>query len=388
MFYAGIANKLCVSIIIIAIIVQGVVICRPLNILFVVGHFPAPSQTFILNLMTGLSDRGHTITIFSFHKDDVLHVHPDIKRYDLMKKVIYKKFPKILPQCDIVFCQFGYLGSKIFRMPKLSRWLTDKKVVTCLRGSDITTKIAKDPERYKKLFIKGDLFLPVCDYFKQLLIKRRCQAKKIIVHHSAIDCLQFSFKKRKCPKDGQVNIISVCRLVEKKGIKYAIEAVAQVIKKYPHVCYTIVGDGPEHDSLAQLIEKLNMQDNIHLSGWKNQEEVVAMLDQSHIFILPSVTAHDGNEEGIPNALKEAMAVGLPVIATWHAGNQELIEDGKSGFLVNQKDPIALANTIIYLIEHAEKWPSIAAEARKAVVEGFEKSKNIDQLEKIFYQLVG
>ena len=85
-----------------------------------------------------------------------------------------------------------------------------------------------------------------------------------------------------------------------------------------------------------LIRQLKLEKYITLYGWASQKEVISLLDNSHIFMLPSRKAPDGNEEGIPNALKEAMAMGLITIATWHAGNPELIEDKVSGFLVPEK----------------------------------------------------
>jgi colanic acid/amylovoran biosynthesis glycosyltransferase len=362
-------------------------IARPLKVLFIVGHFPSPSQTFVLNQMTGLIDRGHEVSIFSFHRDYPKHVHPDIEKYKLLDRVMYRKLPSVLPDCDIVFCQFGYHGKRIFEMPAIARWLKNKKVVTCLRGSDITTRFVRKPYKYAKLFRMGDLFLPVCDYFKQLLVSCGCPEEKIVVHHSAIDCKKFFFKNRMMPKRGPVRLISVCRLVEKKGIKYAINAIAQVIQRYPNVMYYIVGDGPEYNYLRKLIDQLHMQKKIILCGWKSQAEVIEILNQSHVFLLPSVTASDGNEEGIPNALKEAMAMGLPVIATWHAGNPELIENGVSGFLVSQRSAIEIAEKIMYLLEHPHEWATIGIAARQTVEEKFETKKTTERLEKLFYQLL-
>src|SRR5213075_1930033 len=111
-------------------------------------------------------------------------------------------------------------------------------------------------------------------------------------------------------------------------------------------------------------------------GWKTQEEVVELLNRAHIFVLPSIKATDGNEEGIPNALKEAMAMGLPVIATFHAGNAELIENDISGYLVPQKNILALYNKMIYVIEHPEEWTRIGVNARKTIENRFEINKNI------------
>jgi len=362
-------------------------ISRPLNILFIVGHFPAPSQTFILNQITGLIDRGHNVSIFSFCRDSLSYIHPDILKYKLLDRVVYKKFPKNLPNCDVVFCQFGYHGRRIFRLAYLKPWLSDKKVVTCFRGSDITVRLKKKSNTYDHLFKKGDLFLPVCNHFKKRLIRFGCLPEKVVVHYSAIDCSKFFFKQRSLPKKGPIKLISVCRLVEKKGIKYAISAVAQVVQQHPNIVYHIVGDGPEYAQLESLIKKLNMHNNIILHGWKSQDVVVKMLDSAHVFLLPSVTALDGNEEGIPNAIKEAMAMGLPVIATAHAGNPELVESGVSGYLVSEKNVQEISDKIVYLIEHPDIWLPMEIAARKVIEERFETKKTVEKLEGLFYQLL-
>lgn len=361
---------------------------RPLKILFVVGHFPAASQIFILNIMTGLIDRGHKVSIFSFHKDKKYeNVHPNVDKYKLWNAVEYEHFKHGLPDCDIVFCQFGYTGQRMFATQHFAKWLRKRKVVTCFRGSDITLFTQDNPHLYDKLFNKGDLFLPVCDYFKKRLTDLGCPAQKIIVHHSAIDCTQFLFKIRIMPRDGIIRCISVSRLVEKKGIDYALMALAQVVKKYPRMHFTIVGDGPEKKYLEHLTRQLGLQDKVKFYGWAMQKEIVALLNRSHIFLLPSRTGDDGNEEGIPNALKEAMASGVIPISTWHAGNAELIDDRVSGFLVPEKNADELAKAIEYVIENPQQWESIGRSGRKKVKDEFETKKSVKRLEEIFYELL-
>ncbi len=359
----------------------------PLNILFVMDHFPRSSQTFVLNLITGLIDRGHNVYIFSFNKGDREYLHPNIKKYNLLDRVIYTNFPKHLSNIDIVFCQFGYIGKKIFEIKKLASWLKKRKVVTCFRGNDISAYIHKNIHIYQKLFAKGNLFLPVCSYFTKRLIEFGCPAEKIIVQHSPIDCSRFIFKERQMPLADTIHLISVCRLVKKKGIDYAIKAVAQLIEKYPNVHFTIVGDGPERHELTVLINQLGLHDTVTLHGWGTQEEVIALLGRSHIFLLPSRTGPDGNEEGIANALKEAMAMGLISVGTWHAGTPELIDHGISGFLVDEKKVSPLTHMIEYIIEHPEQWESIALAAREKIENEFEIKKSIIDLEKLFYALI-
>lgn len=377
-------------IVILAILCSHIMVrleCRPLNILFVVGYFPAPSQAYILNMMTGLIDRGHKVSIFAFRKNDS-GLNQMIEKYSLMDSVIYEKFPQQLPECDIVFCQLGSLGKKIFEMSRLTDWLKQRKLVVCLRGSDITSNVKDNADLYKKLFVGADLFLPVCDYFKKRLIALGCNPDKIVVHHSAINCSQFFFKKREKPKQAFINLVSVCRLVKKKGLTDAIKAVAQVIKTHKNIHFTIVGEGSERVRLEKLIKDLNVTDKVTLAGWKQQEEVVSILNDSHIFLLPSTTSASGLEEGIANALKEAMAMGLISIGTWHAGTPELIEDGVSGFLVEEKNVAQLAAKIDYIIKHPEVWGSVQVAARKKIEDEFETKKMVEELEKIFYRLLG
>lgn len=360
---------------------------RPLHILFVVEYFPSPSQIYILNMMTGLIERGHNISIFALRKNNNTYLHPDIEKYGLLNVVTYEKFPKKLPNYDIVFCQFGGLGKIILNIPHLSAWLQKRKIVVCLRGFDMMEYVKNSPHTNNYLFKKIDLFLPVCDYFKKRFIALGCPLEKIIVHHSAINCSQFFFRTRKKPEKGFINVIFIGRLVRKKGIPFAIKAIAEVIKKHTNVRLTIVGDGPERTNLELLIKKLKLQQKVKLYGWKNHSEIVAILNKAHIFLLPSVTPSNGNEEGIANALKEAMAMGLISIATWHAGTPELIDHGISGFLAPEKNSMALAGAINYVIEHPEKWQSIGLAARKKIENEFEYGKLAQELETIFYTLL-
>ena len=380
-------NKLIVALVILSAHIVMRLESRPLNILFVVAYFPAPSQTYILNMMTGLIDRGHKVSIFAFQKNDIA-LHPTIQKYSLMDSVIYEEFPLQLPEYDIVFCQNGSLGKKIIEIDALSVWLKNRKLVVCLRGADITSDVRNNPNLYKELFIVADLFLPVCEYFKKKLIALGCSPEDVLVHHSAINCSQFFFKKRKKPKKGTINFVSVGRLVKKKGIDIAIKAFVLVAKKYPQIHFTIVGDGPERAHLEKLINDLKIKNKVTLFGWGTQEQVVNILDRSHIFLLPSTISAKGTEEGIANALKEAMAMGLITVATRHAGTPELIENGVSGFLVKEKSSTMLAGKIDYIIKHSELWKSIGLAARKKIEDEFETKQSIKELEQIFYRLLG
>jgi len=338
-------------------------------------------------MMTGLIDRDHKVTIFAFRKNNV-EGHPNIEKYSLLNSVIYEKFPKNLPECDIVFCQSASLGKMIVENNALTPWLDTKKIVVCLRGFDITgNNIRNNPLIYETLFKRADAFLPVCKYFKDLAIRLGCPAEKIIVHHSAINCEQFFFRERKYTPGRKIQFVSVCRLIQKKGLNFAIEAIARINKRYKNIHYTIVGSGHLQSSLRKLAKKLKILNKVTFFGWAEQDQVVNILDRSHIFLLPSITSKNGDEEGIANALKEAMAKGLIPVSTTHAGTPELITEGVSGYLVPEKSAKKLAKKIEYIIEHPELWRSISLAARKKIEDEFETVKSITELEGIFYGLL-
>ena len=111
------------------------------------------------------------------------------------------------------------------------------------------------------------------------------------------------------------------------------------------------------------------------------------MDNAHIFILPSVTAKNNDQEGIPNVLKEAMAMGLVVIATDHSGNSELIDDGISGFIVPERGSYAIGKAVEYIINHSDSLSSMQLAAVHKVLSEFEKERENDKLEAIFYELL-
>ena len=130
----------------------------------------------------------------------------------------------------------------------------------------------------------------------------------------------------------------MARLVEKKGLEHAIAAFGLIADRYPDCTYNIVGDGVLRARLTEQIRALGLRRRVILRGWASQPDVIRWMRESSVLVAPSVTAPSGDEEGIPNALKEAMCLGIPVIATDHAGIPELVQDGITGVLVPERPP--------------------------------------------------
>lgn len=408
-----------------------------MKIAFLVDHFPSMTQTFILNQITGMIDRGHSVEIFTGKIVQTGEAHTTMERYNLLSHttaiggmegfmpstkvargakamgLILKYLGKdplpiiralnvfrhgkraasfyLLYQItsilakgdfDIIHCQFGPLGLKALEFR--SYGILRGKLVVSFRGFDVTQYMETRPNCYAELFKKGDLFLPVSEDLLTKVVIAGCPQDKACVHHSGIDCQKFVYTERLFPKDGPVNILTTARLTEKKGICYAIEAIASLVSAGVSISYTIVGEGSLRQKLENQIATLGLSGFVHLVGWRNHEEVFRFLAQSHILIAPSITAADGDQEGIPNAIKEAMAVGLMVIGTRHGGIPELIEDGISGYLVRERSIEDLEKKLRYLIDHPEKWPAMGKAGRARVEKEFDMNSLNNQLE-ILYQ---
>jgi colanic acid/amylovoran biosynthesis glycosyltransferase len=169
--------------------------------------------------------------------------------------------------------------------------------------------------------------------------------------------------------------VTVGRLVEKKGIEHVLRAMRILLDRGVEVEYRVLGDGPRRARLAALAAELGVKDRVTLHGRHGQETVRDGLERSDVLVAASVTAADGDEEGIPNVLKEAMALGLPVVGTRHAGIPELIEDGVSGVLVPERDEAALADALQRLAREPGRWTAMGRAGRAKI----EMEYDIDRL---------
>lgn len=331
-------------------------------------------QTFFINQLRGLIDRGHEVTIFAFRTQQ--HVPLDLKNYNFDGKIFYRKLPSDKRDYDIVYCTLGAMIKHCFEFKHDDHGLRGKVV------AGFHSVIRK----YRNLR-EVDLYLPCCENFKQQLLNKQCDPEKIIVQHMGIDFSRFKFQKRAMSRDGLIRIISVCRLVEIKGLEFAISAVARLLKKYPWIEYNIIGDGVLYNSLQNQIKRLGVEKNIKLLGFKPHDHVAELMDKSHIFLLPSVTARSGQTEGLPTGLQEAMAMGLPVVSTYHSGIPELVEDEINGFLVQERRVTPLIKKLEYLITHPKKWAQMGIEGRKSVEIQHDVHKQNKKLERLFLNLV-
>lgn len=411
-----------------------------MKIAFIVTHFPSLAETFILDQITGLIDRGHEVDIYARSPKNQASIHEDVKRYNLLERTCYMgtngaiprnkmhglpqgiarmvknlrnkpvaalnwlnvlklggkaASPKALYQInpfinrgpyDIVHCQFGPNG--ILGTLLRDRGAFQGKVITTFRGYDISSYIThKGNDVYSDLFKKGDLFLCVSERIKDKVIRLGCNEGKVVVHRSGIDTRKFVFIPREPKHNDKVRLLTIARLVEKKGVEYGIRAVAKILKQYPNTEYNIAGDGPLRSKLESLVKEMKVGHSIKLIGWKCREKIIELLGEADILVAPSVTSKTGDQEGIPGVLREALARGLPVVSTQHSGIPELVQDGVSGFLVPERDADALADKLDYLIKHRNIWPEMGKAGRKYVEEHYDIKTLNDRLVWLYERLL-
>ena len=367
---------------------------KKLKILVVINKFPTTSTNMLLPI-AGLNNLGHEVYVYATRGGRPLSqiFIAALEEYSLLDLLYNRTYysemdgeqsklnnlPPDLHSFDVILCQFGGLG-KIFAKIKKSKKI-NSKLVTFFRGADLCKAYAEKSNEYDELFCCGDLLLPVCHAFAEKLGALGANKDKIKVCFTGIDSKKFAYS------GGVVRIVTVCRLIEKKGLTVAIRAMANIIKEFPNVRYTIVGSGELKAELKALIKNLGVKSKIKLIGKRSQQEVVNILSRAHIFIHPSVTARNGDGEGIPRALKEAMSCGLPVIATLHNGIPEVVDEGISGFLVPEYDVVSLENRLRYLILNPHVWNKMGKAGRKKIKKMHDVKVVNRYLEKILQQLV-
>ena len=387
-----------------------------MRICFIVGSFPSLSETFILDQMKGLADAGHEIFIYAGARSDEAVMHEDVVRCGFLNHTwfyqdkprswsvrvlkFFTAFPRAFcraplavlrslnavrygkealslnlffrmdafldaREADVVFCPFGPNGLVGLQMKDLGA-LTGKLVVA-FHASDITAYVRRHGrDVYKELFLRGDRFLPISVRARSVLLELGCPAEKMQVHAMGVDTDVFAFNLPG-PRTGEnFRILSVARLVEKKGIVHGLQAVARLKREGMHCLYTIVGDGPLRPDLQARAREFGIEREVNFAGGQDAGHVRVFLKETDVLLAPSIRGANGDEEGVPVVLMEAMASGVPVVTTSTGGVGELVVDGQNGFVVPEQDVQVLTDKLRQIYQDPSGLPSILRAARDTV----------------------
>jgi len=271
------------------------------------------------------------------------------------------------PPFDVVHAHFGPNGIRS-SMLRDTGCLQARKWITSFYGYDVSSyprQFRRNP--YRELFREGDLFLPLSRVMRQKLVDLGAPPDRLRVHSLGVNPDVFLPRQAEPQgaRPGGVHVLSIGRLVEKKGFAGALRAVAAAPSVYR---YSILGDGPLRPDLERLIRELGIQQRVELLGWQDRQAVTERLRGTDIFLAPSVTAANGDEEGTPTVILEAMACGVPVVATHHAGIPEVVSDGQSGLLADENDIAALSRALETLAANRTVRAEMGAMGRKIITD--------------------
>ena len=402
------------------------------SILMVTGIFPKISETFVVDQVIETSNRGFAVSVLANNYELTHNYESEIKIFYLnlsknklifkarfissliinlilsskllflligdlflrkiglkdfvwLSLVIRKKKDLIKDDYDIIQGQHASLCNKVLLLKDY--FFIDAKTIVYARGNDVTAEISNNLSKYIKALSRCDLIISVCDYLKNELIKLGIDSNKIITLYGGINLSNFMLKEVQVNNNKPIQFLSIGRLVAKKGFDDAIKAFDELnrLSKFVDWSYSIYGSGEEYNRLNQMIEDFNLTNKVFLKGAIKPESVPKVMFNRDIFISSNKTALDGGAEGIPNVIKEAMAIGLPVIATKHAGIPELIENGKTGFLVSEGNYKQLAVKILEVL-YRDDLESIKTMAREKIETQFNLEKNICFLTEIYGEL--
>jgi colanic acid/amylovoran biosynthesis glycosyltransferase len=254
-------------------------------------------------------------------------------------------------------------------------------LLVTLHGSDVTVKWASAAS-IRRLGREAALFLCVSHFIRERAIAAGLPEEKLRIHYIGVDLQQFQ-----APPAGATGagVLFVGRLVEKKGCAYLLRAMASVQQTYPDCLLTVIGDGPLRGSLESLARELGVA--CRFLGAQPPAIVREHLQATHVFCAPSVTAEDGDSEGLGMVFAEAQAMGIPVVSSLHGGIPEVVANGRTGLLVGERDHEALAAAIASLLGDASLWQQFRHNARTHIEHSFDLAKQTAELETIYQDLM-
>src|SRR5436190_14654832 len=232
---------------------------------------------------------------------------------------------------QLLHIYFGQIA--VHLLPLIRTW--EKPSIVSFHGADVIVDMNKPAYRTatKQMLDAVKMVLVRSESLRRALIHLGCDPKKIEVQRTGIPLEEFPFRERDFPNNGEWRFVQAGRLTEKKGLPATLRAFAVFLRENPTATLTIAGEGPLLPELQKFARELGVAHRVSFRGFISREQLREIYYRSHIFLHPSQTGLDGNQEGVPNSMLEAMATGLPVFATQHGGIPEAIENGVSGVLV-------------------------------------------------------
>lgn len=394
---------------------------------YIVGGWPRLSETFILNEVIALEQRGVRLRIFSIRDPGADPVHPRVAQ--VRARVTYLslrrhwkaalkanlhlfrrrpgRYCRALFQAAQYrrwvflrrFFQAGYLAQALFREPvaHVHAHFAHAPALVAMFVHQLTGIPYTFTAHAKDIYVKTPLELlraeaqraravvTCTEYNRQYLASRIGLASNGKLHriYHGLDLSQVRFRWPPAPGPEPPAILSVARLVEKKGLADLILAADILRRRGRRFQVEIIGDGPQRQALENQVTELGLRDCVKLAGAQTYDRVCLAYQRASIFALPCIVAADGDRDGIPNVLLEAMGSGIPVVSTPVSGIPELIESERDGLLVPPNNPAMLAEALGRLLTCPDLRELLARAARAKIEAHFSIDCSSAQLLAVF-----
>lgn len=409
-----------------------------MRIAFVLNGFPELSETFILNQIVGVRQRGHAVDLFADRPATPAAKLPaEVERFGLLERTRYRvsvperklaRFrsgaallrrwglrqpARVLDslnplryggkalnlrklherfcfapgggQYDVIHCQFGPNGEQAIDLRQMGVFAGP--ILTTFHGYDVNRlPRIHGANLYRRLFREGDQFTVGSEFMRQRICALGAPPERVVKLPMGVEVARFPLPERSAAPGERFELFTVARLVEVKGIEYALRALAILNREGKPWRYRIAGDGPLRPALEVLARELGLGTKVEFLGALAQEELRPLYAQAQVFVLPGVVSREGDEEGQSVVLLEAQASGLPVIASRVGGMPETMLDGVSGLLVPPRDPEALAAALRQLAGDPDRCRRMGLAGRRHVEQHFDLAPLHDQLVDLYQSM--
>lgn len=388
-----------------------------MRVAYLVSRFPDPSETFVLREMIAVEHLGGGgVELFSLFPPKHPFVHPDAERWvprlhrvttseaaaaliwwlarrplrttgSLCATVAgYWRRPARLARSLVTSAiaaahartmqreRIDHIHAHFATYPALAAWFAGRLLEVPYSFTAHAHDIFIDQLNLARL-VRDAQAVCVISQFNRDLLARYGAGRDTPAHvvHCGVDPAVYSFSPRAPSPDGPIRAICVATLNELKGHTVLLDALAR--EGLERVQLDLVGSGPLEQSLRAHAERLGIAERVHFWGTRSEREVAELLDRAEVFVLASVVAANGQMDGIPVALMEALAAGLPVIASRLSGIPELVRDGETGLLVEPGDPEALAGAFRELLADPDAAIARARNGRRLVEAEFDIARS-------------
>lgn len=369
-----------------------------MNILHLERKFPGSTETFIVNQINMLPQHEHSVFTIDFLNElnSIAKVYYPTKKNVLSAKVLLANqisfFSEHINQIspDIIHGHF-ITDACVFR--PVTKKVKVPKVCSCY-GYDVSVIPVKFKNFYKffykPIIAEYDLFLAMTDEMKKDLLEMGFPEEKVIVHYHGVDTKRFNLQRNYESDTTKLNVLTVASLLEVKGHETVLRALSEAKSKNENFQfeYDVVGQGELRESLQSLAINLGIDDFVNFHGAvKHGDTFKKLLEKADVFAHPSVTTKENDKEGIPGAIVEAMASGLPIISTEHGGIPFIVTNEKNGFLIKERDYKAMAQILGKLFSDPKIREKIGVAAKEHAREHLDLIRKSEDLQRIYESLI-